>query len=138
MRECFGHGHAVGLRAGRHYEQVGGGVRVAERCAGQDAGEPDAATVAEVSDTGLQVADELRIAVERSGQLAMPVQVTQLGERLDEEVLPLVATKSSDAHQLTRDGPRGDSDPVDARPGDVHPAGRDLVSGQDLLPGPLA
>ena len=43
--------------------------------------------VAEASDTGLQVVDEVRVAVERSGQQAMPVPVAQLGERLDEEVL---------------------------------------------------
>ena len=74
--ERFGHGHAVGLRAGRRDEQVGGGVRVAERRAGQDAGEPDAVAVAEARDTGLQLFDEVRVAVERSGQRAMPVQVT--------------------------------------------------------------
>ena len=54
----------------------------------------------------------------------MPVQVTQLGERLDEEILPLVATESSDADQVTADGPGGGSDQIDPGPGDVHPAGR--------------
>src|SRR5439155_24957147 len=51
--ERFGDGHAVGLRAGRRDEQVGGGVRVAERRAGQDAGELDAVAVPEARDTGL-------------------------------------------------------------------------------------
>ncbi len=100
--------------------------------------EPDAAAVAEASDTGLHLVDELRVAVERSGQHAVPVQVTELGECLDEDVLALVATESSDAEQVTADGPGGGSDAVDPRPGDVHPAGRDLVSGQDLLAGPFA
>src|SRR4029077_3950706 len=116
--ERFGDGHAVGLRAGRRDEQVGGGVRVAERRAGQDAGEPDAVAVAEAPDSGLQLADEVRVAVERSGQQAMPVQVTQLGERLDEEVLPLVTAEDSDADQVTADGPGRGSDPIDTGPGD--------------------
>src|SRR5262249_32923824 len=136
--ERLGYSHAVGLRAGRRDEQVGGGIRVAERRAGQGAGKPNAGAVAEATDTGLQLADEVRVAVEWSDQHAMPVQVSQVGECLDKEVLPLVATESSDADQATADGPAGGSDPIDARPGDVHPAGRDLVSGQDLLAGPLA
>jgi len=36
------------------------------------------------------------------------------------------------------DGPGRGSDPIDAGPGDVHPAGRDRVPGQDLPPGPFA
>jgi hypothetical protein len=94
--------------------------------------------VAEARDTGLQLLDEVRIAVERSGQHAMPVPVTEDGERLDKEVLPLVAAEDSDADQLAADGPGRGSDPIGAGPGDVHPAGRDLVSGQDLPAGPLA
>src|SRR2546429_3078135 len=85
--ERFGDGHAVGLRAGRRDEQVGGGIRVAERRARQDAGEPDAVAVPEAPDSGLQLVDEVRVAVERPGQHAMPVQVTQLGERIDEKGL---------------------------------------------------
>src|SRR5262249_53172529 len=127
-----------GLRARRRDEQVGGGVRVAERRAGQDAGEPDAVAVAEASDTGLQLVDEVRVAVERSGQHAMPVPVSEVGECLDEDVLPLMAAESSDADQVTADGPGGGSDPIGTGPGDMHPAGRDLVSGQDLLAGPFA
>src|SRR6202042_783862 len=107
MGERFGDGHAVGLRAGRRDEQVGRGVRVAERRAGQDAGEPDAAAVAEARDTGLQVVDEVRVALERSGQHAMPVPLGEVGERLDEEVLPLVAAEDSDADQVAADGPGG-------------------------------
>ena len=136
--ERFGDGHAVGLRAGRRDEQVGGGVRVAERRAGQDAGEPDAVAVAEARDAGLQLVDEVRVAVERSGQHAMPVPLSEVGERLDEEVLPLVAAEDSDADQVAADGPGRGSDPIDAGPGDVHPVGRDRVSGQDLLAGPFA
>jgi hypothetical protein len=49
-----------------------------------------------------------------------------------------VATEDSDADQVAADGPGRGSYPVGARPGDVHPAGRDLVSGQDLPPGPFA
>src|SRR6185437_5616182 len=40
--ERFADGHAVGLRARRCDEQVGGGVLMAERRAGQDAAKPDA------------------------------------------------------------------------------------------------
>ena len=105
--ERFGDGHAVGLRAGRRDEQVGGGVRVAERRAGQDAGEPNAVAVAEASDSGLQLVDEVRVAVERSGQHAMPVQVSELGECLDEEVLPLVAAEEF----RRRSGDRGRAGP---------------------------
>src|SRR5262249_57368597 len=94
--------------------------------------------VTEVRDTGLQLFDEVRVAVERSGQHAMPVPVSEAGERLDEEVLPLVATEDSDADQPAADGPGRDSDPIGAGPGDVHPAGRDLVSSQDLPAGALA
>src|SRR5262249_53944359 len=136
--ERFGDGHAIGLRAGRRDEQVGGGIRVAERRADQDAGKPDPVAVTEARDTGLQLFDEVRVAVERSGQHAMPVPVSEAGERLDEEVLPLVATEDPDADQLAADGPGRDSDPIGAGPGDVHPAGRDLVSGQDLPAGPFA
>ena len=68
----------------------------------------------------------------------MPVPVSEVGECLDEEVLPLVAAEDSDADQVAADGPGRGSDPIDARPGDVHPAGRDRVSGQDLLAGPFA
>src|SRR2546429_27456 len=121
--ERFGDGHAVGLRAGRRDEQVGGGIRVAERRAGQDAAEPDAVVVAETRDTGLQLFDEVRVAVERSGQYAVPVPVSEVGECLNEEVLPLVGAEDSDADQVAADGPGRGSDPVDARPGDVHPAG---------------
>src|SRR4029077_2920453 len=102
------------------------------------AGEPDAVAVAEAPDSGLQLADEVRVAVERSGPQAMPVQVTQLGERLDEEVLPLVTAEASDADERTADGRGRGSDPIDTGPGDVHPVGRDRVSGQDLLAGPFA
>ena len=111
---------------------------MAERRAGQYAGEPDAVAVAEASDAGFQFVDEVRVAVERSGQQTMPVQVTQLGECLDEEVLPLMATESSDTDQVTADGPGGGTDSIDARPGHVHPARRDLVPGQDQLAGPFA
>src|SRR5215472_183030 len=93
--ERFGDGHAVGLRAGRGDEEVGGGIRVAEQRAGQHAGEPDALVVAEARDAGPQLLDEVRVAVERSGQHAMPVQVTQLSESLDKEVLPLVPAEDS-------------------------------------------
>src|SRR6516162_4400207 len=136
--ERFGNGHAVGLRAGRRDEQVGGGVRVAERRAGQDASEPDAVAVAEARDTGPQLFDEVRVAVGRSGQHAMPVQVSEVGERLDEEVLPLVPAEDSDADQVSAYGPGRGSDPVDAGPGDVHPVGRDRVSGQYPLASPFA
>ena len=68
----------------------------------------------------------------------MPVPISEVGECLDEEVLPLVATEDSDADQVAADGPGRGSDPVDARAGDVHPAGRDRVPGQDLPPGPFA
>ena len=64
--ERFGDGHAVGLRAGRRDEQVGGGVRVAERRAGQDAAEPDAVVEAEARDTGPQLFDEGRVAVDEA------------------------------------------------------------------------
>ena len=40
--------------------------------------------------------------------------------------------------RLAADGPGRVGDPIGARPGDVHPAGRDRVSGQDLPPGPFA
>ena len=59
----------------------------------------------------------------------MPIPVSEVGECLDEEVLPLVAAEDSDADQVAADGPGRGSDPVDARPGHVHPAGRDRVSG---------
>ena len=68
----------------------------------------------------------------------MPVQVTQLGERLDVEILPLVAAEDPVADQVTAHRAGRGSDPVDARPGDVHPAGGDLVSAKDLLTGPFA
>src|SRR5204862_7494203 len=115
----------VGLRTGRSDEQVGGGIRGAERRAGQDAAEPDAVAVAEARDTGLQLLDEVRVAVERSGQHAVPVAISELGECLDEEVLALVRTEDPDADQVAADGPGRGSDPIDAWPGDVHPAGRD-------------
>src|SRR5690348_6921009 len=105
MGERFGNGHAVSLRAGRRDEQVSGGVRVAECRAGQDTGEPDAVAVAEARDTGLQLVDEVRVAIERAGQHAMPVPFSEAGERLDEEVLPLVAAEDSDADQAAADGP---------------------------------
>src|SRR6201996_3943414 len=73
--ERFGDGHAVGLGARRRDQQVGGGVRLAERRAGQDAAEPDAMAVAETGDPGPQVFDEIRVAVERSDQHAVPVAV---------------------------------------------------------------
>src|SRR5262249_31792811 len=95
-------------------------------------------TVAEALDTGLQLADEVRVSVERSGQHAMPVPVSEVGERLDEEVLPLMAAEDSDADQVTADGPGWGSGPIDAGRGDVHPVGRDRVSGQYLLAGPFA
>src|SRR4029077_8669187 len=125
-----------GLRAGRCDEQVGGSIRVAERRADQDAAELDAVIVAEARDTRPQLLDEVRVAVERSGQHAVPVPVGELGECLDEEVLPLVGTQDSDADQVAADGPGRGSDPIDAGPGDVYPAGRDRVSGQDLPAGP--
>src|SRR6185437_10300516 len=103
--ERFGDGHAIGLRAGRCDEQVGGSIRVAERRADQDAAEPDAVIVAEARDTRPQLLDEVRVAVERSGQHAVPVPVGELGECLDEEVLPLVGTQDSDADQVAGDGP---------------------------------
>ncbi len=105
---------------------------------GQDAGEPDAVAVAEARDTGLQLADEVRVALERSGQHATPVPLSEVGERLDEEVLPFVAAEDSDADQVAADGPGRGSDLIDAGPGDVHPVGRDRVSGQYLLAGPFA
>src|SRR5207247_6148913 len=115
--ERLGDGHAVGLRAGRRDEQIGGGVRVAERRAGQDAGEPDAVAVAEARDTGLQLLDEVRVAVERTGQHAMPVPLRKAGERLDEEILPFVVAEDPDADQVAADGPWRGSDPVGAGPG---------------------
>ena len=111
---------------------------MAERRAGQDAAEPDAVAVAEARDAGLQLFDVGRVAVERSGQHAMPVPLSEVGERLDQEVLPLVAAEDSDADQLAADGPGRGSDLIDAGPGDVHLAGRDRVSGQDLPAGPFA
>src|SRR5215468_11576128 len=68
----------------------------------------------------------------------MPVPLSEVGERLDEEVLPLVAAQDSDADQVAADGPGRGSDTIDAGPGDVHLVGRDRVSGQYLLPGPFA
>ena len=68
----------------------------------------------------------------------MPVPLSEVGERLDEEVLPLVAAEDSDADQVAADGPGRGSDLIDAGPGDVHPVGRDRVSGQYLLAGPFA
>ena len=68
----------------------------------------------------------------------MPVPLTEAGQRLDEEVLPLVAAEDSDADQVATDGPGRGSDPIDAGPGDMHPVGRDRVSGQYLLAGPFA
>ncbi len=94
--------------------------------------------VAEARDTGLQVFDEIRVAVERSGQHTVPVPISEVGECLDEEVLSLVPTEDSDADQVAADGLGRGSDPIGARPGDVHPAARDPVSGQDLPPGPFA
>src|SRR6185312_7445936 len=93
---------------------------------------------AEARDTGLQLFDEVRLAVERSGQHAMPVPLSEAGERLDEEVLPLVAAENPDAHQVAGDGTGRGIDPIDAGPGDVHPVARDRVSGQYLLAGPFA
>ena len=68
----------------------------------------------------------------------MPAPVSELGECLDEEVLPLVATQDSHADQVAADWPGLVSDPVDAWPGNVHPAGRDRVPRQDLPTGPFA
>src|SRR5215467_1431152 len=138
VRERFGDSHAVGLRAGRCDEQVGGAIRVAERRAGQDAAEPDAVAVAEARDTGPQLCNEVRVAIERSGQQAMPVALGEVGERLDEEVLPLVAAEDSDADEVAADGPGRGSGTIGAGPGDVHPVGRDREPGQYLLAGPLA
>src|SRR5438093_1108666 len=125
------------LRAVRRDEQVGGGIRVAQRRAGQDAAEPDAVVVAEARNTSLQLFDEARVTIERSDQHAVPVPVSEVGQCLDQEILPLVRTEDSDADQVAADGPAGGSDPIDARPGDVHPAGRDRVPGQDLPAGPF-
>ncbi len=122
--ERFGHGHAVGLRAGRRDEQVGGGVRVAERRADQDADEPDAVAVPEARDTGLQLFDEVRVAVERSGQHAMPVPLSEVGERLDEEVLPLVAAEDSAPAKPTTSQPTADQEKVSATLTVAAPASR--------------
>src|SRR5262249_4831175 len=85
----FGDGHSVALRGGWRGEQVGSAVRVGESCAGQDAGKPDAVAVTELVNASQQLFDEIRIAVERTGKRAVPVEVTQLGKRLDENVLSL-------------------------------------------------
>src|SRR5258706_7439731 len=68
----------------------------------------------------------------------MPVPVTQLGECLEEEVLPLVGAEDPDADQAAADRPGRGSDLIGAGPGDVHPAGRDRISGQYLLACPVA
>jgi glycosyltransferase involved in cell wall biosynthesis len=68
----------------------------------------------------------------------MPVPFSEVGERLDEEVLPLVVAEYSDADQATADGPGRGSDTIDAGPGHVHPVGRERVAGQYLLAGPFA
>ncbi len=84
------------------------------------------------------MSDEVRVAIERSYQHAMPVQFTQLGQCLDEEILALVAAEDSDADQVSTDGPGRGRDLIDTGPGDVHLAGRDRVSGQYLLAAPFA
>jgi len=69
--------------------------------------------------------DEIRVTVERSGQQAVPVPIGEAGECLDKEVLPLVPAEDSDADQMAGDGLGRSSDPIDARPGDMHPVGLD-------------
>jgi hypothetical protein len=49
-----------------------------------------------------------------------------------------VPAEDSDADQMAGDGLGRSSDPIDARPGDMHPVGLDRVPGQDQPPGPFA
>lgn len=76
--------------------------------AGQDAGEPHPVAVAEVADPGFHLPDEAGVAVEWSGQRAVPVPpggAGEVDERPDEDVLPLVGGEDSDAEQPAGDGP---------------------------------
>src|SRR5579859_5106231 len=68
----------------------------------------------------------------------MPVPVSEVGECLDEKILAFGAAEDADADQVSTDGPGWGGDQIDARPGDVHLAGRDRVSGQNLPAGPFA
>lgn len=88
--------------------------------AGQDAGEPHPVAVAEVADPGFHLPDEAGVAVEWSGQRAVPVPpggAGEVDERPDEDVLPLVGGEDSDAEQPAGDGPGRGIDPADAGPG---------------------
>jgi hypothetical protein len=94
--------------------------------------------VAEPRDPVPQLRDEVRVAVDRSDQHAFPVQVSEVGERLDEEVLALMVPEDSDADQAAADGLRRGCDPIDPWPGDMHATCRDREPGQQLLAGPFA
>ena len=69
---------------------------------------------------------------------ALPVPLSDVSERLDEDVLPLVGAEDPDADEVSAYGPGRGSDLIDAGPGDVHLAGRDRVSAQYLLACPVA
>ena len=96
----LGDDHAVGLRPRRQHEHVGSGVRRVEGAAGPGTGEADPAGEARVVGVGPEAIDEARVELQRADAGAQPRQVRDLGQGVDQQVVPLGRHDRPDAEQL--------------------------------------